>query len=128
MNHTISTYNVVLDRLPCYAPHLSLFRTKIIDFSNRKALKNNSSLLIFTNHKRIGHAIIPKPHCSSREGINSYCRHFNRLIFAVLAQSVQLSITAVVAAPTGRWPFNCDRIVTSAAGPFNSQMREGRLS
>ena len=27
-----------------------------------------------------------------------------------------------------RWPFNRDRIVTGAAGPFNSQMREGRLS
>ena len=31
---------------------------------------------------------IPKPHCSSREGINSHCHRFDWLIFAVLAQSV----------------------------------------
>ena len=43
-------------------------------------------------------------------------------------RSVRLSITAVVAAPTGRWPFNRDYIVTGAAGPLNSQMREGRPS
>ena len=105
------------------------FYCKIIDFSNRKALKNNSSLLIFTNNKRIAHVIIPKPHyCSSREGINSHCRHFDWLIFTVLGQSVRLSITTVFAAPTDRWPFNRDRIVTGAAGPFNSQMRDGRLS
>ena len=29
-----------------------------------------------TLYKRIGYAIIPKPHLSSREGINSRCRHF----------------------------------------------------
>ena len=58
----------------------------------------------------------------------SHCRRFDWLIFAVLSQSVRLSITAVVAAPTRRWPFNRDRIVTGAAGPSNSQMREGRLS
>ena len=82
----------------------------------------------YTHNKRIGHVIIPKPHCSSCEGINSHCRHFDWLIFAVFGQSVRLSITAVNSAPTGRWPFNRDRIVTGAAGTFNSQMREGRLS
>ena len=38
------------------------------EFSNGKALKNNSSLLIFTHYKHIGYLIIPKPHFSSREG------------------------------------------------------------
>ena len=42
----------------------------------------------YTHYTRIGHIIIPKPHYSSREGINSHCRHFGWLIFAVFAQSV----------------------------------------
>ena len=42
----------------------------------------------YTHNKRIGHVIIPKPHCSSRECINSHCRRFGWLIFPVLAQSV----------------------------------------
>ena len=92
--------------------------------------KKNSSLLIFTHTSNaIGHVIIPKTYCSSREGINSHCRCFDWFIFAVFGQSVRLSITTVVAAPpTGRWPFKHDHIVTGAAGLFNSQMSEGRLS
>ena len=42
----------------------------------------------YTHYKRIGPVIIPKPHYSSREGINSHCRCFGWLIFAVFAQSV----------------------------------------
>ena len=30
---------------------------------------------------RMGYVIIPKPNCSSREGINSRCRHFDLLLF-----------------------------------------------
>ena len=55
-----------------------------------------------SNYKRIGHVIIPKPHCSSREGINSHCRRYDWLIFDVFGQSVQLNITAVDSTPTGR--------------------------
>ena len=29
-------------------------------------------------------------------------------------------MTAIVAAPTGLWPFNRDRIVTGVSGSFNS--------
>ena len=52
------------------------------------------------------YVIIPKPHFSSCEGINSLCRRFDVLFFAVLAQSVP-TMTAVVAAhvvagPAGR--------------------------
>ena len=59
----------------------------------RKALKNNSSLLIFTrtHYKRIGHVKIPKPHCLSREWIDSNCRRFDWLVFVVFDQSVRLS-------------------------------------
>ena len=76
--------------------------------------------------------MIPKPHCSSREGVNSHCRRFDWLIFAAFGQSVRLSITAVVSlqrrvAGHSTVPV-ADRIVSGAAGPFNSQMREGRLS
>ena len=90
-----------------------------------------SSLIVefYTHYKHIGHVIIPKPHFSSREGITSHCRRFDLLIFAVLAQSVTaISMTAVVAAPTGRWRFNHDHIITGATGPFNSHMLEGRSS
>ena len=52
--------------------------------------------------------------------INSHCRRFDLLIFAVLA----LSMTAVVAAPTDHWRFNRDRIVTGVAGSFKSHMCE----
>ena len=31
-------------------------------------------------------------------------------------------MTAIVAAPTGLWPFNRDRIVAGVAGSFNSHM------
>ena len=54
----------------------------------------------FFNIYIIGHVIIPEPIFSSREGINSPCRRFDLLIFAVL------SMTAVVAAPMCRWRFN----------------------
>ena len=49
---------------------------------------------------------------------NSHCRRFDWLIFAVFGQSVWFSIAAVDSAPTGRWPFNRDLIVTGAAGPL----------
>ena len=54
----------------------------------------------------MGYVIIPKPHVSSREGINSR-RRFELLLFGVLAQSVA-AMTAVVAAhvvgvSVGRW-------------------------
>ena len=43
------------------------------------------------HYKRIGHVKIPKPHCSSRECINSNCRRFDWLVFVVFGQSVRLS-------------------------------------
>ena len=45
--------------------------------------------------KSIGYAIIPKPHLSSREGINSRCRRFYSLLFGVLVQSVAAMIAVV---------------------------------
>ena len=52
--------------------------------------------------------------------------------FCCFGQSVRLSITAVVSKQrriAGDSAMTvADRIVTSATGPFNSQMREGRLS
>ena len=56
-------------------------------------------MLIFTHtiQTHLGYVIIPKPHFSSREGINSHCRRFALLLVAVLAQSVA-AMTAVVAA------------------------------
>ena len=72
--------------------------------------------------------MIPKPHFSSRGCINSHCRRFDLLIFDVLTHLSPLSMTAVVAAPTGRWRLNRDRIATGVAGSFNSHMREGRYS
>ena len=45
-------------------------------------------------YKRIGYVIIPKPHFSSLEDINSRCRHFDLLLFSVLAQS-DAAMTAV---------------------------------
>ena len=84
------------------------------------------------NQTHLGHVIIPKPHCSSRECINSNCRRFDLLIFAVFGQSVRISITAVVSTPrrvAGHSTVTvAECIVTDhAAGPFNSQIREGRL-
>ena len=73
----------------------------------------------------MGYVIIPKPHFSSREGINSRCRRSDVLLFAVLAQSVA-ALTVVVAAhvvarPADRWrsidrdrryrPFSADRLL-----------------
>ena len=55
----------------------------------------------------------PKLHFSSCDGINSHCCR---------------SLITVVAAPTDRWRFNRDRIVTSVAGSLNRHMREGRFS
>ena len=50
-------------------------------------------------------------------------------MFAVLAQSVPAKYgRSSGAAPTDRWRFNRDRIVTGVAGSFNSHMREGRSS
>ena len=51
---------------------------------------------LHTHYKFIGHIIIPKPHSSSREVINSHCHRFDCLIFGVFGQSVRPSITAVV--------------------------------
>ena len=70
----------------------------------------------YTHYKCIGHVIIPKPHCSSREGINFHCRRFDWLIFA--GQSVRLSITAVDSAPTGRWPFNHSTVTALLPAPL----------
>ena len=39
--------------------------------------------------------MIPKPHFSSRECINSRCRGFDLLLFAILAQSVAVMIAVV---------------------------------
>ena len=96
---------------------------------------NSLELLIFTHthYTRIGHVIIPKPHCSSCECINSNCRRFDWLIFAVFGQSVRLSITAVVSTQrrvAGHSTVTvAECIVTGrAAGPFNSQTRDGRPS
>ena len=66
----------------------------------------------------MGYVIIPKPNCSSPEGINSRCRHFDLLLFAVLAQYVA-AMTAVVAArvvavPAGR----LQSTVTGITSPF----------
>ena len=78
--------------------------------------------------------IIPKPHCSSRECINSKCRRFDWLIFADFGQSVRISITAVVSTQRRRIAGHstvtvAECIVTGrAAGLSNSQLREGRLS
>ena len=48
---------------------------------------------LHTLYKRIGYVIIiPKPHFSSRECINSHCRRFDVLLFAVLAQYVAAMI------------------------------------
>ena len=54
----------------------------------------------------MGYVIIPKPHFSSREGINSRCRRFYLLLFAVLAQSVP-AMTAVVAFQAVAYVTNC---------------------
>ena len=43
---------------------------------------------LHTLYKCRGYVIIPKPHFSDREGINSHCRRFDLLFFAVLAESV----------------------------------------
>ena len=39
------------------------------------------TVVIITHYNFMGYVIIPKPTCSSREGINSHCRHFELLIF-----------------------------------------------
>ena len=75
------------------------------------------SLSIFTHthalYKRIGYVIIPKPHFSSREGIDSRCRRFELLLFTDLAQPVA-AMTAVV--PAGRWrSIDCVATGVSAA-------------
>ena len=69
------------------------------------------TLVVNGKYKRIGYVIIPKPHCSSREGINSRCRHFDLLLFAVLAQSVAaMTAIVVVAVPASHWrSIDCDR-------------------
>ena len=70
----------------------------------KKALKNTSSLLIFTHtSKRMGYEIIPKLHVSSRECMNSRCRRFDLLLFAVLAQSDAAIIAVVAAHVHCRW-------------------------
>ena len=49
------------------------------------------------------YVIIPEPRFSSREGINSRCRRFDSLLFAVLAQSATAMTAHFVAGPAGRW-------------------------
>ena len=51
----------------------------------------------------IGYAIIHKPHLSNREGIISFCRHFDWLHFPVLAQSDVAKIAVVAAHVRCRW-------------------------
>ena len=99
--------------------------------SNPGSLDCESGILP-TELLRIDHVIIPKAHCSSREGVNSHCRRFDWLIFAVLGQSVRLSITAAVVSVQRRVAGHstmtaADRIVSGAAGPFNNEMHEGRF-
>ena len=38
-------------------------------------------VVIITHYKCMGYVIIPKPHFSSREGVNSRCRHFYFLLY-----------------------------------------------
>ena len=59
--------------------------------------KQSSLLILQTLYKRIGYAIIPKPHFSSHEGINSRCRRFNLLLFVVFAQYFAAMIDVVAA-------------------------------
>ena len=67
----------------------------------------------------MGYVIIPKPHFSSSEGINSRCRHFDLLLFGGLAQSVA-AIIAVVATHV----VAGDRlIVTGVTTPFRRVAR-----
>ena len=61
--------------------------------------------------------IIPKTHVSSREGINSRCRCFYLLLFAVLAQPVAAMTTVVavqvVAVMTGRWRSTVTAVIAA---------------
>ena len=121
-----------------YTPRLS--RNKTIDyaFSNGRALQNNSSLLIFTHtiqtqrlRNRITNTntnkfiirnkahtcmragtnvIIPKPHFSSREGINSPCRRFD-LLFPPCWFNLSLLTTL-----TARVLVRHGRAITSESG------------
>ena len=66
---------------------------------------------------------------SSRESINTPCRLFDLLLFAVLAQSVA-AMTAVdavdpvqvVAGPTGRWQSTATRVVAIRTGRCRSNV------
>ena len=75
------------------------------------------TVVIITHYNRIGHVLILKPNFSSHEIINSRCRRFDLLLFAVLAQSVAATVTAVVAVqvvavPTGRCRLTVTAVVS----------------
>ena len=53
------------------------------------------SWFLHTLYKRIGYVIIPKPHFSSREVIESRRRRIDLLLFAVLVQSFAAMIAVV---------------------------------
>ena len=83
------------------------------------------------HYKRIGHVIIPKPHYSSREGINSHCRRFGWLIFDLFAHSVAAKYYRSGCCGSdvaGHSNVMALLLGTGAAGPFNSHMPEGRHS
>ena len=100
------------------------------EFSNGKALKNNSSLLIHEIYKCIDYVIIPKPNFSSREGITSRCRRFDLLHFPFLAQSDAAIIAVVVALVRYRWrSTDRDRRTMAPAASFKyTFVRATRLS
>ena len=104
-----------LDRLPVLRTTSKPIQNQNnMNFQTGKPLKHNSS-----------HVLIPKPHCSSREGINSHCRRFDWLIFAVLVnlscsvlpQLIRLrrvaghsTMTALLPAPLVHSTAKCARV------------------
>ena len=50
-----------------------------MNFQTKSVTKQFVIVDFYTHYKRIGYVIIPKPHFSSREGINSRCRRFDLL-------------------------------------------------
>ena len=71
-----------------------------------------------TLYKRIGYAIIPKPHFSSHDCINFRCRCFDVLLFAVLAQSVAAIIAAVAAQVVAAHVVADDRSTVTGVTPL----------
>ena len=123
------------------ATHCSVSRTKIIglyDFSIGKALKTILHCwLLQTHYKLIGYVLIPKPHFSSREGINSRCRRFVRscrrsccrrsdgpLAFNRDPSRPCVVAAQFIAAPAGRWRWTMTA-VSSVAGSIQLTIRVG---